>query len=676
MKFTFYQRLLFISIAPMLVITLLLGAYFSTEAIKSMESQWHQRGEDIVRHMAPSSEYGVISGNQAILQSLVQSTADMPDIRGVAIIDPEGKVIAVSGKVLFAPPKSDKPVSLVSDTSLLSSFSAPIHRTTVAPDNLFELASVETKSSLSPEVIGQVIITMDRAPLIAQQREVYWHGAGILGLALVFFGFLVLRFTQNIINPINRLVEAAQLLSEGRFSTRVSQSSEDEIGQLERGFNHMAEQLSESHRTMQERINEATAQLAYQALHDPLTGLINRREFESRLEATIRMAHGGEKACVLFIDLDRFKKVNDSAGHLAGDELLRRISRQLQSRLRDTDTLARLGGDEFAVLLPNSTGENASNVANSLCSLVSQFQFLWKGKVFTIGASIGLVELDTETSSLTDVMAAGDSACYAAKAAGRNRVEIFEKAIQHEQRQNDVTPLKTRLENALENHLLEFKVRENRPSHAHQPPCLDLDILIRDDQNTSPIPLSLMMEAVERCEMAHFFDQQSIAKALQLIQQSPQRIVLISLSNAVLHDPEAYAHLEESIRQLGERSWQLGLLLNEVTASENPSEALRLRDMLKQTGAQFGLDHFGGLIRNFEHIEMLQPEFIRLTPSLTREISQHRNAVSLVRAIQEIAEDHQIKTLAKDVDRIEDFQILEQLGINYLQGESVVLMRQ
>ena len=185
------------------------------------------------------------------------------------------------------------------------------------------------------------------------------------------------------------------------------------------------------------REREYATQLSYQASHDALTGLINRREFEHRLSLALASAREqGRHHAMMYLDLDQFKLVNDTSGHAAGDELMRQISMLLQERLREGDTLARLGGDEFGVLLENCPAEHAARIADELRQTVTDFHFVWHTRTFTIGVSIGLVNIADGAMTLADVLSAGDAACYVAKEKGRNRVQVYhakdsELAVRH-----------------------------------------------------------------------------------------------------------------------------------------------------------------------------------------------------------------------------------------------------
>ncbi|MDY6984353.1 MAG: diguanylate cyclase, partial [Pseudomonadota bacterium] len=172
--------------------------------------------------------------------------------------------------------------------------------------------------------------------------------------------------------------------------------------------------------------HELSNQLTYQATYDDLTGLVNRREFEDRLQEVIELAQERRSDNVLcYLDLDQFKVINDTCGHMAGDELLRQLAQELYRCVRRDDTLARLGGDEFAILLENCSLENAERAANNVRHAVQNFRFMWNDNMFTIGVSIGLTLISQDGESLSEVLRRADAACYAAKEAGRNRVHVF-----------------------------------------------------------------------------------------------------------------------------------------------------------------------------------------------------------------------------------------------------------
>jgi diguanylate cyclase (GGDEF)-like protein len=185
---------------------------------------------------------------------------------------------------------------------------------------------------------------------------------------------------------------------------------------------------------------ELREQLAWTATHDALTKLVNRREFESRLTAKVRRREDGPFSA-LFIDLDRFKQVNDTGGHAAGDQLLVDLSRVFEATVRTSDTVARLGGDEFAVILSACPAETAEKVADNIRAAVEKYRLSWKGAEYSVGASIGLVQADARFNSIEQVMRAADLACYQAKRGGRNRVCVWRPQEGEDASLDEVGPL-------------------------------------------------------------------------------------------------------------------------------------------------------------------------------------------------------------------------------------------
>ncbi|MGH6610192.1 MAG: diguanylate cyclase domain-containing protein, partial [Burkholderiaceae bacterium] len=181
----------------------------------------------------------------------------------------------------------------------------------------------------------------------------------------------------------------------------------------------VCEDISEAH--------DLSQQLSHQASHDDLTGLVNRREFERRLQRVLKTAReDGSEHALCYLDLDQFKIINDTCGHIAGDELLRRLADLLKKSVRQRDTLARLGGDEFGVLMEQCSLSQARQVADELRKMIERFRFTWDNAQFHVGASVGLVPITAGSEDISSVLSAADSACYVAKDAGRNRVHEYD----------------------------------------------------------------------------------------------------------------------------------------------------------------------------------------------------------------------------------------------------------
>ncbi|MDD5330169.1 MAG: diguanylate cyclase [Sulfuricella sp.] len=422
------HRILFLAMSPVVAISTLLTILVVIGGVAEMDGALKTRGMAMARQLAPASEYGVFSGNREILQALAQSVMKEDDIKAVIITDDRGKVLAVSGRPSWHANGMavDWTVSEEKDSLI---FAAPIHRNELEVDDYGLLADAPG-SGAKKKALGRVYVEL--STLSTVQRKNHFVAAS---MAIGFFGLigaflLALRMSGDLTGPLSRLLDAVGRMTQGNLDTRVAADSGGELEELENGFNHMAEKLQSAHTLMQQRIDEATELLSHQASHDVLTGLVNRREFENRLTRALARTHEhGLEHALCYMDLDQFKAVNDTCGHIAGDELLRQLSLLLRQRVRDRDTLARLGGDEFGLLLESCRLEDAMVIAEQFRVAVTGFRFAWQDKTFSIGISIGLAVIDRGNANLIEALSAADSACYTAKYGGRNRVHVYQNTV-------------------------------------------------------------------------------------------------------------------------------------------------------------------------------------------------------------------------------------------------------
>ena len=228
--------------------------------------------------------------------------------------------------------------------------------------------------------------------------------------------------------------------------------------------------------------------MSYQASHDALTGLVNRREFEHRLEEALEATHGGARHVLCYLDLDRFKAVNDECGHVAGDNMLREIAALIKEAVRDSDTVGRLGGDEFGILLAGCPLEKARQIADDVVRAVNDHRFVWKDKIFTVGVSVGLVEMTSESGSIEDLLHAADSACYVAKTQG-GRVQVYSARDEAAARQRGEILWLQLLQSALKENRFELYaqpiVQVAATPVQHGGPALEVLLRLKDEPGRS-----------------------------------------------------------------------------------------------------------------------------------------------------------------------------------------------
>ena len=291
--------------------------------------------------------------------------------------------------------------------------------------------TLEILQRLKAHIDGSVSATVEERALAVKTNALIALSALLFGL---FFSTLV---TRQITSSVKKVTEQAKFIAnniegESLEPEALVIDTNDEIRDLSVAFNRMVENFLSSQaerKQMAEQVLSEKELAQWQASHDVLTGLVNRLEFEHQLSHILEKEHLTSHT-LLYLDLDRFKIVNDTCGHSAGDELLRQVSQVIQAQIRSSDTLARLGGDEFAVILYGCPQQNAVALAQKILSSVQQFCFVWHERSFTIGVSIGVLSFKSQEDTLTSVLKAADAACYSAKNRGRNQIYVMENKEQ------------------------------------------------------------------------------------------------------------------------------------------------------------------------------------------------------------------------------------------------------
>jgi diguanylate cyclase (GGDEF)-like protein len=673
---TLRHRLLLLTLLPSALIAIVLVGYFTYSGIRTLEGELRVKGMATVRYLSPVSEYGIIAGQLESLHGLAQATVQESGVKAAVIVNQKGRTIAVSGRVSLAAEELRRTMSepmQVGETEHWIAFGAPVKRSISESDALFEPSA--SSKALPPEIIGHVFVEFDKTELANRQRQLLQRGLMIVLSGLLILAALAIAMADNLARPVMRLVQAIHGMSSGRLDTRVPANSSGEIGILENGFNEMAAHIEEVHFSMQSRIEEATAQLAFQARHDALTGLLNRREFEHRLEKALASVQaGGEEFAVLFLDLDRFKQVNDNCGYLAGDELLRQMALLFQGRLREDDTLARLGGDEFSIMLANCSGPRANQVAEDICGLAAAYRFIWQDKVFAIGTSIGLTTVNRKVRNINEVLAAGDAACHRAKESGRNRVCEQEAQLSPDRRQ-ETSNWASRIANALaDDRLLVEAMPQRALQHASGSHLVELTARL-NEPGQPPVTLSALSDAAERYDLAPAIDQRLIETAIAALARAKnqQKLLhcLVPLSRASVGNRDTVDFITRSLSSRNLPGNRLCFIFSEDTLTLLTSQAMDFSRQMRALGCQIGLDDFGGGLSSFTHLRSITPSYVKLSRSLTRELGGNRASTALLRAVQEITADQNIHTIADGVDDQDTLEQLRSLGIDFAEGKAV-----
>lgn len=414
-------------------------------------------------------------------------------------------------------------------------------------------------------------------------------------------------------------------------------------------------------------------QLVWQATHDALTGLLNRNHFESHLRRLLVDTEKNQtQHAMLYLDLDQFKLVNDTCGHVAGDELLRQLSRLLQSELRDSDYLARLGGDEFGILLEKQGHDEVNEVAERLRKVVEEYVFVWKEKSFRVGISIGVVNVDSESITLTDVLSKADMACYIAKDSGRNRIHIHtpddeEIALRHGE-MHWVAKINEALESdSFVLYMQEIKSLTNNATRHYE-------ILIRLESAGEIIMPMAFIPAAERYNLMPKLDRWIVAHTFKWLREEGKEydgILTINLSGATLSDKEFLSYVISELSHSDISSSQICFEITETAAIANLTSAIVFIEEIKRHGASFALDDFGSGLSSFNYLKNLPVDYLKIDGSFVRDIDRDLVSYTMVESICHVGRVMGLKMIAEYVETAAILRKVEELGIDYAQGYGI-----
>lgn len=418
-------------------------------------------------------------------------------------------------------------------------------------------------------------------------------------------------------------------------------------------------------------------ELAWQASHDALTSLVNRHEFERRLQELVESAQASRIShALLYIDLDQFKLVNDTSGHVAGDELLRQLSTMLTAKIRTVDTLARLGGDEFGLLLPGCGIERAQVIAEKLREEISEFRFVWEAKTFVIGASIGLVEITQDTGTIANLLSAADTACYMAKDRGRNRVCVHRAQDAEVQRLHGEAEWVGRITQAFEENRFQLYYQKIIPMHPERHPEYREILLRLIDETGQLVPPMAFIPAAERYALMPSIDRWVVRTLFAWMKahqhQLPESIYYsINLSGQSLGDDAFTEFVEDQFRLSGILPGRICFEVTETAAIANLAHAMRMMSKLQAMGCGFALDDFGSGMSSFAYLKNLPVDSIKVDGAFVRDMLTDPIDCAMVEAIIRIGHVMGLKTIAEYVESEAIMQRLAELEVDYVQGFGV-----
>lgn len=418
-------------------------------------------------------------------------------------------------------------------------------------------------------------------------------------------------------------------------------------------------------------------EMSYQASHDQLTGLVNRREFEIRAESAVQTAR---RECIehalCYLDLDQFKVVNDTCGHIAGDTLIKQIATQLRGSLRESDTLARLGGDEFGVLLEGCPLDKAQVIANEMRSMIHKNRFEWEGHRFEVGVSIGVVAITADSGGLADVLTYADSACYVAKDQGRNRVHVFDHEdsalVEHHSHMRWVQ----RLQSALDVGRFELYYQRAEALKSDDTQWIYYEILLRmRDEDGGLIGPSVFIPAAERYHLMPAVDRWVVHQALAVLAQRKhwdrRDIFAINLSGQSIGDEAFLSYVQNEINSAGIEPQHLCFEITETAAVANLRSAQHFIHTLRLRGCVFALDDFGSGLSSFAYLKRLPVDFLKIDGRFVKDMLTDTMDFAMVESINQLGHVVGVQTIAEFAETDEITEGLRQLGVDYAQGYGI-----
>ena len=480
-------------------------------------------------------------------------------------------------------------------------------------------------------------------------------------------------FIKTVINNIEKLchLEIRKRCNDGvyiwfRESARAVYSHDDELCVL-----LVSENITDAHNLSEE--------LTYQANHDSLTGLINRRKFEQKLTSLLDNSRNDSGMYFLFyMDLDEFKVINDTCGHIAGDELLRQISILLKNNLRATDMIARMGGDEFVILIETNELDKAAQIAETLKQAIENYRFEFNGKGFRLSASIGVVPINNAGKSLNDILSLADTACYAAKDAGRNCVHIYDESDEEISERQGQMRWVSRINDAIQDDRFVLYFQRIVPVKGvanHD----SIEILIRlRNENGETIPPGAFLPAAERYNLSGKLDQWVISRTFDWLRDNPEILSQmghcgINLSGQSISDRSLLDFIRKEFSEKNIPYEKICFEITETSAIANLSSALELINNLRNEGCRFALDDFGSGLSSFAYLKNLPVDFLKIDGAFVKDIANNPIDHAMVTSINHVGKVMGMETIAEFVEDKQALKALQEIGVNYAQGFGIAI---
>jgi diguanylate cyclase (GGDEF)-like protein/PAS domain S-box-containing protein len=418
-------------------------------------------------------------------------------------------------------------------------------------------------------------------------------------------------------------------------------------------------------------------ELHRQASHDSLTDLINRSAFESHLERALESArHRGREHILCFMDMDQFKVVNDTCGHVAGDELLRQIARIMRMHFRGSDVLARVGGDEFSAILIDCPLPQAIERIDSLREDIEQYTFYWDKQSFRISLSIGISPINLYSENVVDLMSTADAACYAAKDSGRNRIIVYEKDSMTTKHRLGEMQWVSRINNALDEDKLILYAQPIFNLNSDKKSIVAVEILLRMiSEEGDLVPPGAFLPAAERYDLAGRIDHWVLEEVMRQLSMCEGEYpdCFINLSSGTLCHNSISKYLDKLFHKYEIKSEKITFEVTESATIHNLSNSIKMIRELRELGCRFALDDFGSGLSSFGYLKNLPIDFLKIDGMFVKDMNTDLLDKGMVEAIKTVADTMKLQTIAEFVENEDILDELCKLGIDFGQGYGLAL---
>jgi len=419
---------------------------------------------------------------------------------------------------------------------------------------------------------------------------------------------------------------------------------------------------------------ELSKELNYRASHDYLTGLKNRLFFENQLDKYLKdLAYQSVPYSLMYLDMDKFKIINDTCGHQAGDEVLRQIATILTESVSAHSLVARLGGDEFAIIMPQTELIEAQQAAQRIINAIGKHYFLWEGQHFSLGISIGLAELTDAGRGGVHALSCVDSACYTAKESGRNRIHVYEEDKQEELRREEVVWV-NKVQDALRDESRFCLYAQLIKPVDGDSEYLHYEILTRMiDESGHLAPPDKFIPIAESYNLADKIDMIIITKTLSWLRNHPEHVskldmCSINLSGQSIGDPQFIDDLVELLNNSALPLEKLCFEITETVAIGSFSNASKLIRALKKLGCKLALDDFGTGLSSFGYLKRLHVDYLKIDGVFVKDMANDDQDFGIVKTINELSHLFGKKTIAEYVEDEVIIEKLKEIGVDYAQG--------